>query len=339
MPAGKFRQLAAIAAPYGVAVQVRYLHRIAKNSDGGLWQGHDAVFFDSYLVDEVREHLAPALPHLTQPHMWLYGPQAQASGLPDAVAQRLHPFYVNGGRQNFEGFFATLSAHLRGQPAPAVADPVLYPKAAIYHPKAAQQVFATAQEYFAWKGVNPAAPRGQRPAIVGLALHQQYIASIQTAFIDDLIERIEASGAIALPFYTPMMEPKGFTRLLQDAAGRPLVDVLITTQIMLNGEDRRREFSALGIPVLQAMPYRRGDEAANQDASGPSQDGAPVDVAEDGLVDLAPGEAGDDLGPVDLAPPPPVPAPTGAQVRRAVSGIRAAGLSGLCPSVRPRMSQ
>lgn len=249
VPAGKFRQLAAIAAPYGVAVQVRYLHRIAKNSDGGLWQGHDAVFFDSYLVDEVREHLAPALPHLTQPHMWLYGPQAQASGLPDAVAQRLHPFYVNGGRQNFEGFFATLSAHLRGQPAPAVADPVLYPKAAIYHPKAAQQVFATAQEYFAWKGVNPAAPRGQRPAIVGLALHQQYIASIQTAFIDDLIERIEASGAIALPFYTPMMEPKGFTRLLQDAAGRPLVDVLITTQIMLNAEDRRTEFAALGVPV------------------------------------------------------------------------------------------
>ena len=259
VPAGKFRQLAAIAAPYGVAVQVRYLHRIAKNSDGGLWQGHDAVFFDSYLVDEVREHLAPALPHLTQPHMWLYGPQAQACGLPDAVAQRLHPFYVNGGRQNFEGFFATLSAHLRNQPPPHIADPVLYPKAAIYHPKAPQQVFATAQEYFAWKGVNPAAPRGQRPAIVGLALHQQYIASIQTAFIDDLIERIEASGAIALPFYTPMMEPKGFTRLLQDAAGRPLVDVLITTQIMLNAEDRRTEFAALGVPVLQAMPYRRGE--------------------------------------------------------------------------------
>ena len=59
----------------------------------------------------------------------------------------------------------------------------------------------------------------------------------------------------------------------------------------------------------------RGDEAANQDAFRPSQDGAPVDVAEDGLVDLAPGEAGDDLGPVDLAPPPPVPALTGAQVR------------------------
>lgn len=69
---------------------------------------------------------------------------------------------------------------------------------------------------------------------------------------------------------------------------------------------------------------RRRDEAANQDASGPSQDGAPVDGADDGLVDLAPGEAGDDLGPVDLAPPPPVPALTGAQVRRAVGAVVAA---------------
>ncbi|MBV2164604.1 MAG: hypothetical protein KUL80_10100, partial [Comamonas sp.] len=44
VPAGKFRQLAEIAAPYGVQVQARFLHRIPKNSDAGLWQGHDAVF-------------------------------------------------------------------------------------------------------------------------------------------------------------------------------------------------------------------------------------------------------------------------------------------------------
>ncbi len=261
VPAGKFRQLAEIAAPYGISVQVQFLHRIPKNSDGGLWQGHSAVFFDSYLVDEVREHLTSALPALVQPHMWLYGPQAQASGLPAEVAQRLHPFYVNGGRQNFEGFFATLSAHLRGQPLPDVAAPVLYPKAAIYHPQAPQQVFATAQEYFAWKGIDPNAPRSQRPAIIGLAVHQQYIASMQTGFIDDMVQRIEASGAIALPFYTPMMEPKGFTRLLQGANGQSLADVLITTQIMLSAEDRRSEFADLGIPVLQAMPYRRGEQA------------------------------------------------------------------------------
>ena len=49
----------------------------------------------------------------------------------------------------------------------------------------------------------------------------------------------------------------------------------------------------------------RGDEAADQDVPATSQDGAAV--------------AGVDDGPVDLAPPPPVPAPKGAQVRRATS--------------------
>ncbi|MGD9946701.1 MAG: cobaltochelatase subunit CobN, partial [Burkholderiaceae bacterium] len=91
-----------------------------------------------------------------------------------------------------------------------------------------------------------------------------YIASMQTEFIDDLIARIERAGALALPFYTPMLDPDGFTRMLRpgDADAPVLADALITTQIMLNPEDRRREFAALGIPVVQAMPYRRGDEAA-----------------------------------------------------------------------------
>lgn len=260
VPAGKFRQLADIARPHGIQVQVRYLHQLPKSSDGGLWRGHAAVFFDSYLVNEVQEHLSSALPDLRQPCLWLYGQQIQAQGLPQPVAQRLHQYYVNGGRQNFEGFFATLAAHLRGLPPPQTAPPVLYPKAAIYHPQAPQQVFASAQEYFAWKGVTASAPRRQRPPIIALALHQQYLAAMQTAFVDDLIARIEASGATALAFYTPMMEPRGFTRLLQDEHGKPLADVLITTQIMLSAEHRRSEFAELGIPVLQAMPYRRGAE-------------------------------------------------------------------------------
>ncbi|EFX60815.1 hypothetical protein DAPPUDRAFT_341271, partial [Daphnia pulex] len=43
--------------------------------------------------------------------------------------------------------------------------------------------------------------------------------------------------------------------------GKPIVDVLINTQITLSPEARRQEFEALGIPVIQAMAYRRGDAA------------------------------------------------------------------------------
>ena len=263
VPAGKFRQLAEIARPHGLSVQVRYLHQLPRNADAGLWRGHDAVFIDSYLQDAVREHLSGALPALTAPHAWLYDQQpAWGGGLPESVGRRLVAYYTNGGRQNFEGFFALLAAQLRGQPVPTLPAPIVFPKAAVYHPGAPGLVFAQAQDFLRWKGVPTGAAPGQRPPVIGIALHQQYIASMQTAFIDDLIARIEAGGAVALPFYTPMMDPSSFTRLLQPAgSGAPLADVLITTQIMLNGEDRRREFSALGIPVLQAMPYRRGGEA------------------------------------------------------------------------------
>ena len=263
VPAGKFRQLAEIARPHGLSVQVRYLHQLPRNADAGLWRGHDAVFIDSYLQDAVREHLSGALPALKAPHAWLYDQQpAWGGGLPESVGRRLVAYYANGGRQNFEGFFALLAAQLRGQPEPALPAPIVFPKAAVYHPGAPGLVFAQAQDYLRWKGVPEGAAPGQRPPVIGIALHQQYIASMQTDFIDDLIARIEAGGAVALPFYTPMMDPSSFTRLLQPAgSGAPLADVLITTQIMLSGEDRRREFSALGIPVLQAMPYRRGGEA------------------------------------------------------------------------------
>ena len=111
----------------------------------------------------------------------------------------------------------------------------------------------------AFAGVDPAATN-RRP-VVALALHQQYIAAMQTAFIDDLIARIEAGGAVALPFYSPMLEAGALEQMLKPSGTR-LADVLINTQIMLNAEERRAEFERLGIPVLQAMPYRRGDEAA-----------------------------------------------------------------------------
>lgn len=264
VPAGKFHQLAEIARPHGLTVEVRFLGSLPADVDGGLWRGHDAVFFDSYLQDEVRARLTRALPALALPHAWLYDARpAWGGGLPEAVAQRLVRYYASGGRQNFEGFFATLAAQLQGRDALGAAQaPVVFPKTGIYHPRTPGLVTADPAAYLRTQGVDPT--DGQRRPVIAIALHQQYIASMQTAFIDDLIARIEAAGATALAFYTPMLDPGGVTRVLQPGgAGTPvLADVLINTQIMLNADERRAEFTRLGMPVLQAMPYRRGDEAA-----------------------------------------------------------------------------
>jgi cobaltochelatase CobN len=254
VPAGKFRQLAEIARPHGVQVELRYLHRLPAEVDAGLFRGFDAVFFDSYLIDEVQSKLARALPGLRAPHLWLYDAKPAWGGLPDALAKRLVAYYNSGGRANFDGFFASLAAHFAGRPLAGIPAPVVFPKTGVYHHKAPGLVFPATADYFAWKKPAPDTP------VVAIALHQQYLASMQTAFIDDLIERIEAAGAVALPFYSPMLDAKALLAVLAPA-GKPLAQVLINTQIMLNPEGRRSEFERLGIPVVQAMPYRRGDAA------------------------------------------------------------------------------
>ncbi len=277
VPAGKFRQLQQIAQPLGLQLEVRYLASLPADVDAGLWRGMDAVFFDSYQQDQVRERLARALPGLAAPHAWLYDAQpAWGGGLPEAVARRLVGYYASGGRANYQGFFATLAAQLAGGDALAAAPaPVVFPKTGIYHPRQGGLVAADPLAYLQARGVQPGT--GARPPVVAIALHQQYVASMQTDFIDDLIARIEAGGAVALPFYTPMMGGGGFAQVLQPGgAGTPvLADVLINTQIMLNAQERRAEFERLGIPVIQAMTYRRGDEA---DWAASAQGVAPMDV-------------------------------------------------------------
>ncbi|WP_404302496.1 cobaltochelatase subunit CobN [Alicycliphilus denitrificans] len=263
VPQGKFHQLAEIARPHGLTVEVRYLNSLPADVDAGLWRGWDAVFFDSYLQDEVRSRLVRALPALKAPNAWLYDAKpAWGGGLSEAVARRLIHYYASGGRQNYEGFFATLAAQLAGgKPLVAAPDPVVFPKTGVYHPRWSGLVTADVHAFLRSQGVDLAAPA--RKPVVAIALHQQYIGAMQTAFIDDMVARIEAGGAVALPFYTPMMGEGGFPRVLQPAGpGTPvLADVLINTQITLNADERRAEFERMGIPVIQAMTYRRGDEA------------------------------------------------------------------------------
>lgn len=96
--------------------------------------------------------------------------------------------------------------------------------------------------------------------VIGVAIHQAYVSGLDSAFIDELIAGIEARHARALVFYGPVMDADGITRMAAPD-GKRVVDVLVNGQIMLNPQGRKAEFEALGIPVLQVMPYRKGDAA------------------------------------------------------------------------------
>ncbi|PJF46202.1 MAG: cobalt chelatase, partial [Candidatus Thermofonsia Clade 3 bacterium] len=144
---------------------------------------------------------------------------------------------------------------LGGRSPVGIAEPIVFPNAGVYHPHAPTLVFPDSGAFIAWKQPEATAP------VIALLLHQQYIASMQTAFIDDLIARIEAAGAVALPIYAPVQDAKALEHLLAPQ-GVPLAQAIINTQIVLDPKGRRALFERLGIPVVQAMPYRKGDAAA-----------------------------------------------------------------------------
>ncbi|WP_374594746.1 cobaltochelatase subunit CobN [Aquabacterium sp.] len=285
VPPGKFKMLAEVARPLGVTLDVRYLHKLPADVDGGLFKGADAVLIDSYLQDEVRARLHGALPALRAPQLWLYEANPSWSGLPDDVARRLVGYYANGGRANFDGFFRTLAAQLAGRPLAGIPAPKVFPKTGIYHPKAPGLIFNDAASYLRWKGIDPA----RRPPTVAVLIHQQYVISEQTAFIDDLIARIEAAGALPLTVYAPATGQGDLAAAL-GIDGRVVADAIINTQIMLDADSRRAEFSALGVPVVQATPYRKGDEAAwAADPSGIALMDVPFYVAQSeyaGVTDI-----------------------------------------------------
>lgn len=257
---GKFRLLEELARPQGFTLDVRYVEKLPSDVDGKLFAGHQLVLLDTprdHIRDAVRARLARAWPELRIPAVWLHTTAPAQQGLSEPLLHRLHAYYINGSSKNFENFFRTLAAYFKGQPWESLPEPIVFPRTAIYHPQAPQIVFPDTAAYFAWKGVDSE----KRPPVVAIAFHQQTISSEQTLFVDDLIRRIEAAGAIALPFYAPVMGKTVLQEVLAPG-GRLMADVLINTQIMLNPEGRRAEFEAMGIPVIQGMTYRKGDEAA-----------------------------------------------------------------------------
>ena len=256
---GKFLRLADAARGHGLRLDARFAEKLSAEAGPELFKGYDMVLFDTprdHLQAFVEARLAAALPSLKAPALWLHDGKPRWQGLPDPLARRLHIYYTNGGRQNLDSFLATLAAHLAGRPGGEIPAPIVFPKSGLYHPDHPGLVFADPADYLRWKAGNAAlaAP------VIAIALHQQYIAAEQTAFIDDLIRRIEQAGAVPLPFYSPVMDADAVRRMLR-IDGRTVASALINTQIMLNPEGRRAEFAELGIPVVQAMPYRKGDEA------------------------------------------------------------------------------
>ncbi|KJK16572.1 hypothetical protein UB46_36130 [Burkholderiaceae bacterium 16] len=255
VPAGKFEPLQAMARAHGMTLDARYLERMSAQDVAPFIDGAGLLILDAprdHIVAEMLAKLGPQWTNARAPRLLIATDRFEAHGLDDALGAKLHAYYVNGGRANFDAMMRTLAAQqFKLRADSAIPAPVVFPKAAYYHPRLASVVTESPDEALSASG-HAGTP------VIGVAIHQAYVSGLDSAFIDDLIARIEARGARALVFYSPVMDADGVLRMAAPG-GKRIVDVLVNGQIMLNAAGRKAEFETLGIPVLQVMPYRKGD--------------------------------------------------------------------------------
>ena len=257
VPAGKFGPLRDMADRHGMSLEARYIEKLPAQALDAFATKADLLIVDAprdHIVSAMLAQLGPLWTDSKSPRVLLATDRFEAHGIDRALAARLQAYYANGGRGNFDAMMRTLAAdHFRMRSDPSIPPPVIFPKAAYYHPRLPGVVTTSAAEALRASG-------GEGTPVIGVAIHQAYVSGLDSAFIDDLVARIEARHARALVFYGPVMDADGITRMAAPD-GKRVVDVLINGQIMLNPQGRKAEFEALGIPVLQVMPYRKGDAA------------------------------------------------------------------------------
>ncbi|GJG96215.1 cobaltochelatase subunit CobN [Cupriavidus pauculus] len=257
VPAGKFEPLREMARQHGMTLEARYIEKLSAQELDAFVTKTDLLIVDAprdHIVTAMLGQLGPLWTNSNTARVLLSTDRAEAHGIDAKLATRLQAYYANGGRANFDAMMRTLAAdHFRLRDDRSIPAPVVFPKAAYYHPRLPNVITTSAAEALQASGTDG------RP-VIGVAIHQAYVSGLDSAFIDDLIAGIEARHARALVFYGPVMDADGITRMAAPD-GKRVVDVLVNGQIMLNPQGRKAEFKALGIPVLQVMPYRKGDAA------------------------------------------------------------------------------
>lgn len=176
-------------------------------------------------------------------------------GISAHQTQVLFDYYYNGGEENLRRMLVFLSSDLFALSKQKALPPIVFPKLGIYHPDYQKKVFDDLLVYMEWKRAKDGT------FIIGIAMSRETIAAGETRIIDALIKAIELRGGIAVAFYYAGTSENEYFDLLS-LDGKVAVDNIINTRIIHWAEKRRAEYEKLVVPVLQALPYTRGDQAA-----------------------------------------------------------------------------
>ncbi|GAB2901840.1 cobaltochelatase subunit CobN [Uliginosibacterium flavum] len=256
-PAGKFEVLSQAAREQGFELDARYVERLDEAGLARFARDADLLIVDTPrpgLLEFLLGKLGPAWSERSTPRLLLDGERVEARGLDRALAQEIQGYVSNGGRRNLHAAAQLIAARVfKLRSAEGIAPLQTLPAAAYYHPKLAEIVTTQADVALAVSG-KPGQP------VVGIAIHQSYISAVDAAYVDALVADVERLGGRALVFYTPVMAEDAFLKMAAPG-GKRLIDVLVSSQIMYDAGGRKAEFERLGVPVIQAIPYRRGDTA------------------------------------------------------------------------------
>ena len=253
----KLEHLQPLAANAGIQLNYRMLGENASPPDLQELKQYDFLMLDAAYGPSVmmlQQQFLPGLKNLALPWLWLRREGNQNHGLTEAQVKTLDAYYTNGGVTNYQGFFCQLKAQLEKTAANCNAA-IVFSESGIYHPTAVDQVFTSLADYLAFRKT----PANSKKPLVGILFHKAYVDSGMIDMLHATIDSLEAKGAIAVPMYVSAMGNGEITRLAS-IQNKPQLDVLINMQIMLNAEGRRAELEKLGIPVLQTMSYRHGDQ-------------------------------------------------------------------------------
>ncbi len=265
----KFVPLADWAEQEGYRLDHRQIDGGAtQESPEHLRKGTNFLIFDGPRPSDmaaVREAAGP-FEELTVPWISVGGGPPAFGNLPPATARKLIGYYAAGGAANFRAFIRALPLVLAGQGIDSFPPPVLMPDTGYYHPEA-DQLFATPEEYRDWLVANG---RGDLP-VVAFAISDGYVRDMQTDVLDALAASLEAKGLVPAFFWYDRNAEDALTRMV-----RPLnAQALVNYTHMQGGEERKAEFRALDIPVVQAVGDRSASiqewrEAAGGVAGGPT---------------------------------------------------------------------
>ena len=250
VPQTKFLQLQRLAHELAIQVEVVRIHELEAKAH---WiEEADLLVADGPRPNDqqrIQQALAQVNVPPQQPYLQIGGGETQWRAVDTEVAKSLVSYYQHGGEHNLKQWLLLWHQYSKGLPMQVAALQPL-PARGLYHPDATQ-VFDDMDSYQSWY------KQRSKETSVGRVVYlisSSSIADMNVQSIDTLIHKTEQAGMQAVAvWFAPNSPP------LREWLKGQSIDVLVNMTHLLNGEERKKDFEALDVPVIQTLNYREGD--------------------------------------------------------------------------------